>query len=476
MIADRRRPFFHAKTDPGARLMPNFSRPVTTEIDPSTANAGAPTAPPAGVPPTTVSLNDLQQAGTAQLLEWGEHFHLRNFPPRPRHALVTDLARAYLTNGVAVEAEGMVDQAADSPNSPAVLRWPAFNFMPCPEDASISPALVKGAGLRPGLRVRCWLRAGRGGGEKPLVLDRITSIEGVPISQWQTPTHFDQLTPLFPNQRLILETPKYPSVTGRAIDLLSTLGCGQRGLILAPPRVGKTVMLKEIARSIAVGSPDVSLILLLIDERPEEVTDFRREVQGAEIYSSTFDEPIARHAQVADLVAERAKRLVELGRPVVVLLDSLTRLARAFNNLQSGKGRIMSGGLDAKALGKPKKFFGAARNTEEGGSLTILATCLVDTGSRMDEVIFEEFKGTGNMEIHLDRSLSDKRLFPAIHVTQSGTRRDELLFHPDEFALVAALRKQLSQIPAIEAMEVLIHNIQATRTNAELLLAGLRGT
>ncbi len=449
---------------------------MTTEVDPTTpAPSEAPPVPP-GAPDSSVSLQDLQAAGMAKLQEWAEHFHIRNFPPRTRHALVTDLARAYLHSGVALEAEGMVDQAPDSPGSPAILRWPAFNFFPCPEDATIPPALVKLAGLRPGLKVRGWLRAGRGGGEKPLVLDRLSSIEGIPIEQWKPPTHFDQLTPLFPNKRLILETPLYPCVTGRAIDLLSTLGCGQRGLILAPPRVGKTVMLKEIARSICVGSPDVALILLLIDERPEEVTDFRREVQGAEIYSSTFDEAIARHAQVADLVAERAKRLVELGRPVVVLLDSLTRLARAFNNLQSGKGRIMSGGLDAKALGKPKKFFGAARNTEEGGSLTILATCLVDTGSRMDEVIFEEFKGTGNMEIHLDRSLSDKRLFPAIHVTQSGTRRDELLFHPDEFALVAALRKQLSQIPAIEAMEVLLHNIQATNTNAELLLAGLRGT
>ena len=439
----------------------------------------SPDAPPAAAPGATdgvVNLQSLQATPMSRLQEWAEHFHIRNFPPRTRHALVTDLARAYLNGGNAVEAEGMVDQAPDSPNAPAILRWPTFNFFPCPEDATIPPDLMRSVGLRPGLKVRGWLRTGRGGGEKPLVLDRITSVEGVPIDQWKTPTHFEQMTPLFPNRRLILETPKYPSVTARAIDLISTLGCGQRGLILAPPRVGKTVMLKEIARAICDGSPDVALILLLVDERPEEVTDFRREVKGAEIYSSTFDEPATRHAQVADIVAERAKRLVELGRPVVLLLDSLTRLSRGFNNLQSNKGRIMSGGLDAKALLKPKKFFGAARNTEEGGSLTILATCLVDTGSRMDEVIFEEFKGTGNMEVHLDRSLSDKRLFPAIHVTQSGTRRDDLLFHPDEFALVAALRKQLAQIPAIEAMEVLLHNIQATNTNAELLLAGLRGT
>ncbi len=448
------------------------------------AEAAPPSTPVAPIPLPAVSsepsdavinLSDLQHAPMQQLVDWAEHFRVKNFPPRTRHQLVADLARAYLHAGIAVRADGVLDLPSENPNVAGILRWPKFSFLPCPEEASVPAALVRTHGLRTGWRLTAMLRAGQGG-EKALAVDRIISVEDIPIAAWRTPMHFDLLTPLFPNQRLILESGAYGSPTVRSIDLLATLGCGQRGLILAPPRVGKTVMLKEIARAVRAGSPDVSLILLLIDERPEEVTDFRRELDaGAEIYASTFDEPSSRHAQVADLAIERAKRLVELGKSVVILLDSLTRLSRGFNHTETGKGRTMTGGLDAKALLKPKKFFGAARNTEEGGSLTILATCLVDTGSRMDEVIFEEFKGTGNMEVHLDRSLSDKRLYPAIHVTQSGTRRDELLFHPQEWALVAALRKQLSQLPAIEAMELLIANLHATQNNAELLLKGLRG-
>ncbi len=411
----------------------------------------------------------------AQLLVAVEEFQIKNFPPRTRHQLVCDLARAHLARGIGVWAEGVLEMPSDNPNVHGVLRWQRFNFAPCPEDATIPAALIREHSLRAGWKLSVTLRPGQGGGEKVLTAGQILTVEGTPIAAWRTPPHFDQLTPLFPDRRIVLESLKHGTVTSRAIDLVATLGRGQRGLILAPPRVGKTVMLKDIARAIRAGSPDLKLVLLLIDERPEEVTDFRRELDAAtEIYSSTFDEPITRHAQVADLANERAKRLVEQGENVVLLLDSLTRLARGFNNTVTGKGRTMSGGLDAKALLKPKKFFGAARKTEEGGSLTILATCLMETGSRMDEVIFEEFKGTANMEIHLDRSLSDKRLFPAIHITQSGTRRDELLYHPDEFALVAALRKQLAQVPAIDAMETLQHNIMATGSNAELLLKGLR--
>ena len=288
------------------------------------------------------------------------------------------------------------------------------------------------------------------------------------------PTHFDQLTPTFPTERIILENLAGGSPpTVRAIDLLATLGRGQRGLILAPPRTGKTILLKHIAQAIRANSPEIHLILLLVDERPEEVTDFKAEVD-AEIFSSTFDEASSRHIQVAELVAERAKRLVELGRDVVVLLDSITRLARGYNGQTSGKGKMMSGGLDSKALIKPKKLFGSARKVEEGGSLTILATALVDTGSRADEVIFEEFKGTGNMELHLDRELVEKRIYPAIHILKSGTRRDELLYHPDEFERIQMVRKQLAALPSLEGMEVLLGNIHATRSNTELLLAGLR--
>jgi transcription termination factor Rho len=267
------------------------------------------------------------------------------------------------------------------------------------------------------------------------------------------------------------DSPDSPCV--RAVDLLTPLGRGQRGLIVAPPRVGKTILLKQIAKAIRKNHPEIVLIILLVDERPEEVTDLEREVD-CQIYSSTFDEPPVRHVQVAELVNERAKRLVEQHQDVVVLLDSITRLARGYNSLVKGKGRTMSGGVESKALLKPKRFFGAARNVEEGGSLTILATALIETGSRMDEVIFEEFKGTGNMELHLDRSLVEKRLYPAIHINQSGTRRDDLLYHPEEWERVKLLRKTMAALPPLEAMEWLIKNLHATKTNAELLLAGLR--
>jgi transcription termination factor Rho len=257
------------------------------------------------------------------------------------------------------------------------------------------------------------------------------------------------------------------------MDLITPLGRGQRGLIVAPPRTGKTILLKDIAQAIRANYPEIHVILLLIDERPEEVTDLRRTVD-ADIFSSNFDENPARHIQVAELVGERAKRLLEIKQHVVILLDSITRLSRGYNNLQPLKGRTMSGGVEAKALMKPKKFFGAARNVEEGGSLTILATALVDTGSRADELIFEEFKGTGNMELHLDRSLVEKRIYPAIQILNSATRREELLYHPDELARIHVLRRQLAELPAVEAMEVLLNNLKATKTNVELLMAGLR--
>jgi transcription termination factor Rho len=271
----------------------------------------------------------------------------------------------------------------------------------------------------------------------------------------------------------MLENPNTNSISARAVDLLTPLGRGQRGLIVAPPRVGKTILLKEVAKAIRVNHPEIVLILLLVDERPEEVTDLEREID-CQIYHSNFDETVQRHVQVAEMVLERAKRLVELKHDVVLLLDSLTRLSRGYNNLEPGRGRIMSGGVEAKALIKPKKFFGSARNAEEGGSLTVLATALTETGSRMDELIFEEFKGTGNMELHLDRALQEKRIYPAIHPLLSATRREELLYHPDEWERVLMLRKTMTELPPLEAMEKLIDNLHATKTNAELLLSGLR--
>jgi transcription termination factor Rho len=307
-----------------------------------------------------------------------------------------------------------------------------------------------------------------------LAIDRILTVEGVDIEKWETPEHFDKLTAMFPTERIIMETPKDASISARVVDLVAPLGKGQRGLICASPRSGKTMLLKEIAKSIIANHKEIELLILLLDERPEEVTDFEETVAGGQIFASTFDESPKRHSQLAELVSERAKRLVESGKDVVILLDSLTRLARGYNSLAGGKGRTMSGGMDAKALAKPKKFFGAARNVEEGGSLTILATALIETESRMDEVIFEEFKGTGNLEITLDREISERRIYPAIHVLKSGTRRDDLLYHPDEFRRVTQIRKQLAAVPAVEAIELLIKNINRTRNNAEVLLTGLK--
>ncbi|MDQ2869011.1 MAG: transcription termination factor Rho [Verrucomicrobiota bacterium] len=388
---------------------------------------------------------------------------------RTRHFQVLDLLRAALSAGTIVTADGFIEQVTESL---ALLRWPELNFLPVPEDVCVPRAMLQQFHLRPGQRVAGKVRLPRER-EKTLTLDEITAIEGESVAEWTEKIDFENLTPLYPEGRIMLENDKTNSISARAVDLLAPLGRGQRGLIVAAPRVGKTILLKDIAKAIRVNHPEIELIILLVDERPEEVTDLQREVDCA-IYSSTFDENSQRHIQVAELVLERAKRLVELKKDVVILLDSITRLARGYNNQQPSRGRIMSGGVEATALMKPKKFFGAARNCEEGGSLTILATALIDTGSRMDQVIFEEFKGTGNMELHLDRGLVEKRLYPAIQPLMTATRREDLLYHPDEWERVQLLRKKMAELPPIEAMEVLINNLQATKTNAELLLAGLR--
>ena len=390
-------------------------------------------------------------------------------PVRSRHQHILDIIRAALAGGATVAAEGFLDQVSDSF---AMLRWPKLNFLPLPEDVAVPRALIEQHHLRPGQKIAGTVRLPVQR-EKFLSLDKVTHIEGQPADEWAEPPHFDKLTPQFPQGRIMLENPMTNSICVRAVDLLTPLGRGQRGLIVAPPRVGKTIMLKEIAKAIRVNHPDIVLILLLVDERPEEVTDLEREVD-CQIYHSNFDESVQRHVQVAEMVLERARRLVEMKKDVVLLLDSITRLSRGYNNLESGRGRIMSGGVEAKALIKPKKFFGSARNSEEGGSLTVLATALTETGSRMDELIFEEFKGTGNMELHLDRGLQEKRLYPAIHPLLSATRREELLYHPDEWERVLLLRKTMAALPPLEAMEKLIENLQATKTNAELLLSGLR--
>jgi transcription termination factor Rho len=427
------------------------------------ADTAAPTAPHA------LDLNELQEFSEKKLKALARDFDLHLHPARSRHQHILDIVRAAVTGGTTVSAEGFLDQVSDSF---AMLRWPNLNFLPVPEDVAVPRNLIEQYDLRPGQKVAGTMRLPVQR-EKFLSLDKVTKVEDQPAEEWKQSTAFDKLTPQFPQGRIILENPSTNSVCARAVDLLTPLGRGQRGLIVAPPRVGKTILLKEIAKAIRANYPEIVLILLLVDERPEEVTDLQREID-CEIYHSNFDENVQRHVQVAEMVIERAKRLVEMKHDVVLLLDSLTRLSRGYNNLEPGKGRIMSGGVEAKALTKPKKFFGSARNAEEGGSLTVLATALTETGSRMDELIFEEFKGTGNMELHLDRGLQEKRIYPAIHPMLSATRREELLYHPDEWERVLMLRKTMAALPPLESMEKLIDNLHATKTNAELLLSGLR--
>jgi transcription termination factor Rho len=435
----------------------------------ATGKGEIPGSTPPATAPRALDLNELQEFPEKKLKALARDLDLHLHPARSRHQHILDIVRAAISSGATVTAEGFVDQVSDSF---AMLRWPKLNFLPVPEDVAVPRTLIEQYDLRPGQRVAGTVRLPVQR-EKFLSLDKVTKVENQASEEWKQPTAFDKLTPQFPQGRIILENPNANSVCARAVDLLTPLGRGQRGLIVSPPRVGKTILLKEIAKAIQANYPEIALILLLVDERPEEVTDLQREID-CEIYHSNFDESVQRHVQVAEMVLERVKRLVEMKHDVVLLLDSLTRLSRGYNNLEPGKGRIMSGGVEAKALTKPKKFFGSARNAEEGGSLTVLATALTETGSRMDELIFEEFKGTGNMELHLDRGLQEKRIYPAIHPMLSATRREELLYHPEEWERVLMLRKTMAALPPLESMEKLIDNLHATKTNAELLLSGLR--
>ena len=353
------------------------------------------------------------------------------------------------------------------PDGYGFLRSPDYNYLPSPDDIYVSPSQIKRFNLRTGDTVKGQVRPPKEG-ERFYALLKVESVNFADPDRLRDRALFDNLTPLYPDERLHLE--KLPSeYSMRVFDMLSPIGKGQRGLIVSPPKSGKTILLQQIANSIAYNHPEVILIVLLIDERPEEVTDMERSVK-AEVVSSTFDEPPDRHVQVADMILEKAKRLVEAKQDVVILLDSITRLARAHNTVVPHTGKILSGGVDASALHKPKRFFGAARNVEEGGSLTIIATALIETGSRMDEVIFEEFKGTGNMEIVLDRKIADRRVFPAIDLNRSGTRREELLYDQDEITRVWILRKVLSEMQPVEAMEFLLDRMRSRKTNKEFLL------
>ncbi|MED5580269.1 MAG: transcription termination factor Rho [Nitrospinota bacterium] len=366
-------------------------------------------------------------------------------------------------DGGKITGEGVLEIL---PDGFGFLRSPSYNYLPGPDDIYVSPSQIRRFDLRTGDSITGEIRQPKEG-ERYFALLRVEEVNFDSSESQTQKILFDNLTPLYPDRRAVLEV-SGGSINSRIMDLMTPIGFGQRGLIVAAPRTGKTMMLQSIAKSIADNYPDVHLMVLLIDERPEEVTDMERSVRG-EVISSTFDEPASRHVQVADMVIEKAKRLVEHKKDVVILLDSITRLARAHNTIISPSGKVLSGGVDSNALQRPKRFFGAARNLEEGGSLTILATALVETGSRMDDVIFEEFKGTGNMEIHLDRKLSDKRVFPAVDINKSGTRKEELLLNQSELSRVWVLRKVLQPLGVIDSMELLLEKMQETKTNEEFL-------
>ena len=382
--------------------------------------------------------------------------------------LIFRILRAQADENGHIDIEGVLEIL---PEGFGFLRSAIYNYLPGRDDIFVSPQVVHKNGIRNGDTVTGHARAPRDR-ENYFSLVDVKALNYDPPEKARARIHFDNLTPYYPEERLRLETTQR-NLSGRVMDLITPLGKGQRALIVAPPRTGKTMLLQSIANSVTANHPDVSLIVLLIDERPEEVTDMQRSVRG-EVISSTFDEPQSRHIQVAEMAIEKAKRLVEHKRDVVVLLDSITRLARAYNTVVPSSGKVLTGGVDANALQRPKRFFGAARNIEEGGSLTIVATALIDTGSRMDEVIFEEFKGTGNMELHLDRKLVDKRTFPAIDIHRSGTRKEELLLDPDTLRRVWVLRKVLSSLGTTECMELLLDRMGKTRGNAEFL-ASMKG-
>ncbi len=442
----------------------------TSPSDSSSQEAEAKEEAPAEAPldlPEAICINEFRLKPLSEIYALLEALPVKIPADASKSQLIFDLIAFYAREGVEIEGEGVMEQAKDNY---AMLRDPAKSFKTSPDDLYVSGHFIRDHGLVVGQKVRVRLR-GPKGRDKYISASEILEIEGEPAGDYKKPKSFEQLTAMFPDQRIILENAE-TGMSPRVLDLVAPLGKGQRGLIVAPPRGGKTIMLKQIAKSIQLNHPEVVLIILLLDERPEEVTDFEETVQ-AEVFSSTFDELAKRHAQVSDLVMERAKRLVELGKDVVLLLDSLTRLARGHNNSQRTGGPIGSGGLSPAALQQSRKFFGAARNCEEGGSLTILATALVETESKMDDVIFEEFKGTGNMEVRLDRELAEQRIYPSIHIPQSGTRNDDRLYHPDEMAKVLEIRRQLASMPIGEAIETLLKNLSKTSTNAELLLAGL---
>jgi len=417
-------------------------------------------------------LKDLKKKSPAELVAMAEERGVEGASTMRKQDLMFGILKAEAEEGEQIMGMGTIEVL---PDGFGFLRSPEANYLAGPDDIYVSPNQVRKFGLRTGDTVEGEIRDPKDG-ERYFALTKLTQVNFDDPSVVRHRVNFDNLTPLYPEQKLTLD-PADPTVkdkSARVIDLVSPQGKGQRTLIVAPPRVGKTVMLQNMARAITDNHPEVFLIVLLIDERPEEVTDMQRSVRG-EVISSTFDEPAQRHVQVAEMVIEKAKRLVEHKKDVVILLDSITRLARAYNTIVPPSGKVLSGGVDSNALQRPKRFFGAARNIEEGGSLTIISTALVDTGSRMDEVIFEEFKGTGNLEIHLDRKLTDRRVFPSIDIQKSGTRKEELLIAKEDLSRVWVLRKVLTPLSPVEAMELLLSRMAKTKTNQDFLASMSNG-
>jgi len=413
-----------------------------------------------------IKVSELQRMDIEELQEYARSIGIKNLGSLTKSQIVFDIVKSISNEPEEVLfGEGVLEVL---PDGFGFLRSPNYNYLPSAEDIYVSPAQIRRFGLKKGDTLYGTIRAPKEK-EKYFAMLKVETINGKTPEILKERVLFENLTPLYPNKRIIMETNKEKLPT-RVLDLAAPIGKGQRGMIVSPPKAGKTILLQNIANSIEKNNPEIFLIVLLIDERPEEVTDMIKIVKG-EVISSTFDEPPERHVQIADMVIEKARRLAESGKDVVILLDSLTRLARAYNTVQPHSGKILTGGIDANALHKPKRFFGAARNIEQGGSLTVIATALIDTGSRMDEVIFEEFKGTGNMELVLDRRLADRRIFPAIDIIKSGTRKEELLYHPDELEKIYLLRQGLADLTPVDAMNLLLSRLKKTNNNTEFLLS-----
>jgi transcription termination factor Rho len=440
--------------------------PATPDSAPAQAPAGSQggDAPrPPGKQAPALNINDLKDMSIQKLTQVAKDLNVAGATGMRKQDLIFQILKAQTEQSGFMFSEGVLEVL---PDGFGFLRAPDYNYLPGPDDIYVSPSQIRKFDLQTGDTVSGQVRPPKDG-ERYFALIKVEAVNFESPDQARNKLFFENLTPLYPQERIKLETTG-DNLSARVMDLMTPIGKGQRGLIVAPPRTGKTMLLQNIANSITHNHPEVYLIVLLIDERPEEVTDMQRSVRG-EVISSTFDEPAQRHVQVAEMVIEKAKRLVEHKKDVVILLDSITRLARAYNTVAPPSGKVLSGGLDSNALQKPKRFFGAARNVEEGGSITIMSTALIDTGSRMDDVIFEEFKGTGNMEIHLDRKLVDKRVFPAIDIIKSGTRKEELLIQKDDLNRIWVLRKVLTPLSPVEAMELLLDKMGKTKSNADFL-------